>query len=124
MNYLDFTDTINQEIERNFKKKTNEIIKICNQTLTKLKKERKQIIKKLEEINIDIRQIPTYDNNLVNRFNELQIVDVLNDIEIKIFNVKMDKERYEFINHNYEEIKYIFYRHDNNDTIENNITKI
>jgi hypothetical protein len=120
MNYLDFTDTINQEVERNFKKKTNEIIKICNETLIKLRKEKKKLIKILDDINIEMKN--NKDNNDL-RFNEMFIVNTLNELEMKAFNVKKDKDRYEFINHNYEEIKYDFYRYDNNDTIDNNLTK-
>jgi hypothetical protein len=74
---------------------------------------REQVIKALKESMFNKLQ-----------YNESDLVDRLKHIEIRIFNIRCCTEKFQYVNNNYEDIKYIFFKYDNNDTINNNLTNI
>jgi hypothetical protein len=128
MNYPIFRlDNIDNKVKENFKKKTKEIIKTCNESLKKLKQEETQLEDKILEIYSEIEY--KINNKIdIDNLRELQIKEYninseLTEIKMMMYNIKKNKEKYQYISKHYEDIKFVFNKYDNNDTIENNITK-
>lgn len=128
MNYPIFRlDNIDNEVKHNFIKKTKHIIKTCNESLNKLKQEETQLEDKILEIYSEIEY--KINNKIdIDNLRELQIKEYninseLTEIKMMMFNIKKNKDKYQYISKHYEDIKFVFYKYDNNDIIENNITK-